>query len=479
VTAPSTEPSSTKAAPPDAASTKPASTEPASTEAASAASTDAASTEAASTEAASETASTEATEAPSMEADSTKAASTKASSTTADSTKADSTKADSTKADSTKAGSTKADSTKAGSTKADSTKADSTKAIDKLGFATRIGLAIVRPRWALSIAGDRRFAGRSGSDLIWMIVCVLLATQLRGFAAAVMLGSETGFEDGMRRAVHVLTRALVVDLAFLVVGALIVWVAAGPRRNLGRAFDLACVAALPMFLVDLAATDVARIAGVEHVPMAIGWALSGIAWAWTGALLALAIQPSRVTVKTPAPPAESTALARRAGLGVVVLVLAGLAAQVAYITTHVEDLRPVRRGDPAVAFALPAIGADGTPGPVVELAKLRGQVVVVDFWATWCGPCLKALPSLEAISKRPGVRVLAINLDNTQKARKLFDDAHLTMTLLADDGETSDRYAVSSIPHTVVIDREGIVRVVARGGGVDIGEAVEQIRQIR
>ena len=62
--------------------------------------------------------------------------------------------------------------------------------------------------------------------------------------------------------------------------------------------------------------------------------------------------------------------------------------------------------------------------------------------------------------------------DENKKARKLFDDNHLTMTLLADDGETSERYAVASIPHTVVIDREGIVYLIARGGGVDIPAVV-------
>src|SRR5262249_40348206 len=113
-------------------------------------------------------------------------------------------------------------------------------------FGGRLGLAIAHPRWALTVAVDRKHAGRSGSDLIAAIVLLLAATQLRGLATAVWLGSSVDLGLGMRAALRVLTGTLTIDLALLVLGALVVFALAGARRDLGRACDLACVAALPL-----------------------------------------------------------------------------------------------------------------------------------------------------------------------------------------------------------------------------------------
>ena len=81
---------------------------------------------------------------------------------------------------------------------------------------TRFGLAIARPRYALAIAADRKYAGRSGSDLIVLILILLAATQLRGLVGSVWLGGAVDAQLGLRAAMHILTRTLTVDLAFLV-----------------------------------------------------------------------------------------------------------------------------------------------------------------------------------------------------------------------------------------------------------------------
>ena len=98
----------------------------------------------------------------------------------------------------------------------------------------------------------------------------------------------------------------------------------------------------------------------------------------------------------------------------------------------------------------------------MALRDLRGQVVVVEFWATWCRPCLLALPHLDAATRRWGARVavLAVNVDDRARAAALFAEAGYAPTLLADDGDTADRYGVHSLPHTVVIDAGGVVRAV-------------------
>jgi len=344
-------------------------------------------------------------------------------------------------------------------------------------FLARIGLAIARPRWALAVADDRRFGGRSGSDLIAMIMILLLATQLRGLVAAVWLGAAEDFAFGARAVMHVLTRTLTVDLAFLVVGALLLWIVAGPKRNLGRAFDLACVAAVPLLIVDLGATTVVRTFELP-VPHVVSSGLAVMSWAWTGALLALASRPARIAAaKTPSPPRVVVVIGKRFGWGVLAVAIVGFVIQTAWIVRNTDLMAPVSTGEAAPQFALPTIDRGGTLGPSHPLAASVGKVTVVDFWATWCGPCLTALPKLEGLSRRPGVEVLAIHMGDPVGARALFDKHGYRMKLLADDGATSDRYNVATIPHTVVIDHHGIVRAVVRGAGTDIEALIDQIQK--
>ena len=135
-----------------------------------------------------------------------------------------------------------------------------------------------------------------------------------------------------------------------------------------------------------------------------------------------------------------------------------LALNAGWIATHLDWLRPLVAGRPAPELVLPRI--DG--GAPVALAELRGKVVVVEFWATWCHPCLEALPHLDAAARRWGdrVAVLAVNVDDRARAAALFASAGYAPVLLADDGDTSARYGVHGLPHTVVIDRGGVVRAV-------------------
>ena len=349
------------------------------------------------------------------------------------------------------------------------------------GFLTRLGLAIAHPRWALTLAADREHTGRSGSDLIAAIVLLLAATQLRGLAAAVWLGSAVDLGLGSRAAMRVLTGALTVDLGLLVLGALAVFALAGARRNLGRAFDLACVAALPLLFVDLGATVVVRTAGIDAVPNAVGWLLSAISYGWMGSLVALATRPARsAPARVPAPPAEVITPARRLGWVIAAVAVLGIAVQSVWIAGNLELVKPMKTGDEAPALALPEIGPSGTLGNHLTLADTRGKVTVLDFWATWCNPCLASMPRLEKLARsHADVAVITINLDDPAKARALFNERGYTMKLLADDGDVSQRYGVSAIPHTVIIDRSGMVREVVRGTGTDLAAIVEAVRTSR
>lgn len=345
-------------------------------------------------------------------------------------------------------------------------------------FLGRLGLAIAYPRRALAVAADRRHAGRSGSDLIAAIVLVLAATRLRGFATAAWLGSSVDLGVGMRAALLVLTSTLTVDLGLLVLGALVVFAFGGRRYPLGRAFDLACVAALPLLLVDLGATVVVRTAGITTVPAAMSWFMTGISYGWMGVLIALATRQARsAQLRAPALPAEIATRARRLGWGVAAIAAIGIAVQIVWIAGNLELVKPMKHGDQAPAFALSQVGPTGELGDRVTLAASRGKVTVLDFWATWCTPCLASMPRLEQLARsHPDVAVIAINTDDPARARALFNEHGYTMKLLADDGDASQRYGASAIPYTVIIDRSGVVRNVVRGTGADLAAIVDAVR---
>lgn len=324
----------------------------------------------------------------------------------------------------------------------------------------RIGCAIAKPRYALAIAGDRENAGRAGTDLIAAIALFLVATQVSWLVSAVWLGVAVDPMLGFRATTHILTRVLTPDLGALMIAATAIWLAGGPRRELGRAFDLACVAVIPGVVVHLiaqVAIDAARVVP----PDAVRWVIEAIAVGWMLALVALAVAASRGAPTATYHVAVSSG--RRAGIVVAVVAGVGSVFQVAWLVRNIDQVRPVTEGVAAPPLQLQRIGPSGPEGAPVSITP--GRPTVVDFWATWCSPCLKQLPKLNAFARRhPEVDVFAINLDDAAAARALFDAAGYTLPLLADDGVASQRYGVTSIPHTVVIDREGRIRAVARGG---------------
>ncbi len=131
-------------------------------------------------------------------------------------------------------------------------------------------------------------------------------------------------------------------------------------------------------------------------------------------------------------------------------------------------------GQPAPEFTLKDL--DGNP---VSLKDLRGRVVLLDFWATWCGPCRMAMPHLEAFHKEladQGVKVFGINLrENAATVRKFMDAQKFTMPILLDaDGKVAASYRVSGIPHTVIIGKDGQVLKVNVGYAPGVEEQLKQ-----
>ena len=333
----------------------------------------------------------------------------------------------------------------------------------------RLGAAIVNPRAALALGGDRRESGRAGSDLLAAFGLLLLASQLVAIASAIWLAVAVDVGVGMRALLQVIA-AFTVPLAVLVVATAVIFAGGGSRREVGRAFDLACVALVPLVVVVIVASALLHVAAVA-VPIA---AVSAVGYGWTCVMVVLAVLEARGT----APPPLANRRARVAGLAFVAVALAGAAAQVLWIARHTDEVRPMKSGAQAPELALHEIASDHGQGPVVSLARLRGHIVVVDFWATWCNPCLRALPRLAAFANvHSDVEVIAVAMDDPEGARDLFDAKGYRhrIELVLDDGATSARFGVSTIPHTVVIDRDGVVRAVSRGAELDLEQAIAAI----
>ncbi len=115
-----------------------------------------------------------------------------------------------------------------------------------------------------------------------------------------------------------------------------------------------------------------------------------------------------------------------------------------------------RAGDPAPSFTL-----NDTSGKSQALEEYSGRVVLLDFWATWCGPCVKASPMVQRLHDEfasDGLVVLAVHFDDSGDPAKYASEHGYTYTVLPKGGrEVARIYAVESIPTFIVVGRDGVV----------------------
>ncbi len=139
-------------------------------------------------------------------------------------------------------------------------------------------------------------------------------------------------------------------------------------------------------------------------------------------------------------------LALPASIGVVLL-----------LSSCFSGTHPLRIGSPAPALTIQ--DSDRT----VSLSQYRGQVVVLNFWATWCPPCVEEMPSLVAMQRRlkpKGIAVIAVSVDVDEKAYHQFlKDHNVDLLTVRDPSQkNANLYGTFKFPETYVIDRQGKMR---------------------
>jgi thiol-disulfide isomerase/thioredoxin len=129
------------------------------------------------------------------------------------------------------------------------------------------------------------------------------------------------------------------------------------------------------------------------------------------------------------------------------------------------------------AQSAPDFTLEDLDGRNVTLSGLKGKVVLLDFWATWCPPCRASIPSVEQLHKTYGARglvVVGISLDggDWDSVKEFRNEAGITYPVLKGTEEVAQQYLVRTIPAFVIVDKEGIIR--KRYIGSDNEEEIEK-----
>lgn len=125
---------------------------------------------------------------------------------------------------------------------------------------------------------------------------------------------------------------------------------------------------------------------------------------------------------------------------------------------------------PTVGFPMKPVSLVGVDGARFDVAAQKDKIVVLDFWATWCGPCRISLPVVAQVCKEyaeKGVVFRAVNLkEDGETIRKFLETDPIDAQIVMDsDGTAAAEYRVDAIPHTVIVGRDGVVQAVHVGAG--------------
>jgi len=329
----------------------------------------------------------------------------------------------------------------------------------------RLGLVLFAPSTGLQgIIERKRGAVR---DAFYLVFVSVVAFRLPELVRAILSFARISLSGGLTQTMGVVGAELRTAAFVTLAAALLIVIFAGRgRRDPSLALELGAACYVPYFYVwsPLRLLDSDVLLG--YVPVAASQVARVVAWVWVGGLILLSLRQLRRTgdVVSPAPHARS----RIAGLSLLAVPALSLVLGTVWSARHYDLLRPLGRSDQAPDFTLAR--ADGQPG-TVKLSDLRGRVVLLDFWATWCPPCLAMLPVLHELYQEwqpRGAEFIGIDSDGPMISRNelgaFLAQRPFPYPVVIDDKEVGGLYGVFSIPHLVVIGRDGRIARVFVGG---------------
>ncbi len=358
-----------------------------------------------------------------------------------------------------------------------------------LGFLGRLGRALLSP-WQATRALAAGATGGLG-DVLWLFPLRLLTGEAPLF-----------IRDDTRSLLLGLMQALSIDLLGIFLGGVVLSLALGSRERTLRSGLTADVSAngwLAWLSVQTVAALVCAI--LQYAPSpSVQSAISATAFAAWGLYWLIGFFSLRqVLSQLPSSPAVGTASqAAPESLQVVAgdaqpsrrpktrfsvgggVFLAALFALAVYDGAWLLSKRAqtTKAGKQAPNLVVPLLNNDGE----FNLSAQRGHAVLIDFWATWCGPCKQSLPIVDRVYKRlqaDGVRAIAVETSgDVMGARAFVARFGLGLPVGMDNGEAAAPFHVTSIPHLVLVDKSGVVRRVFHGvhGEGEIEAAVRALK---
>ncbi len=136
---------------------------------------------------------------------------------------------------------------------------------------------------------------------------------------------------------------------------------------------------------------------------------------------------------------------------------------------------PLKEGDTAPDFT-----AQLVDGSTVTLSELKGKPVLINFWATWCGPCVMEMPAFERLMEDYGdeISLVAVNCgDDAETVKDFVEENGFTFPIALDEGfEITMKYPSNGIPYTVIVDSEGVITHISTGAA-DADTMYERYRE--